>query len=112
PKTDPSVWSLGSFAFNGFQVSTYFATDAAAPSIFHALIQFLRDEPRADRLAVLTNDTRDTTALVLPQPGRVVPLIECAEISSVGLLQLDRDWLARRVLLLRLAIALTLWVGG
>lgn len=92
------VWRVGSFRYQDHRVAVYFAVEAAAPERFNDVHGWLKGEPGADGVALLTNDGRDVSRLSLPQYGSILQTDNCVEICSNGQLTLDREWLARRVL--------------
>lgn len=102
PRLAPFLWSLGSFGHLNFQVGVYFLLQAADVERFNDAIGWLAREPRYDAVAVLTNERRDLSNLVLPGDGRVVRLLDYICINDRRRWTLDKTRLAERVIPQRL----------
>ncbi|MEM7776351.1 MAG: hypothetical protein AAF732_12150 [Pseudomonadota bacterium] len=98
PRGKPIIWSIGRFDYQGLTAGTYFMADASDLENFSIARSLLAQEPRTDGMALLTADRSDLSQLRLPYAGRIVPMQECVEITDSGKLEIDREWLARRVL--------------
>lgn len=98
PRDAPYVWSLGSFHFRELRVGVYFMLNAGELERFNEACLSLMGEPRCDGMAVITNDLRDVSQLILPHAGRVVSLADSIIVSDDGQIVLRREWLAQRVL--------------
>jgi hypothetical protein len=98
PRKAPLLWSIGSYLFQDCRVGVYFMLGAVDLEQFSEAREFLKQEPRSDGVAVLTNDRRDLSQLALPCNGRIIPITDCIELGTDGRIALDRRWIAERVL--------------
>ena len=98
PRAEPFLWSLGSFAHLDLRVGVYFMLNAGDLERWNDAMGWLKRDPRTDAIAVLTNETRDLSDIVLPWDGRVVKFADYACPNDRGRWTLDRTRLAKRVL--------------
>ena len=99
PIDTPVLWTLGEIDFSGYAIATYLVLNINDLTIFSEVAQFLRT-PRGNphATAILTNDDRDLSAVMLPDNVRIVSLTAVFEFVDEGRPFIDRDALARRVL--------------
>lgn len=97
PRGAPLLWSIGSITISGVRIGTYYASDAGDAHVFADIQRILASEPRMDCMAVLTNDTRDLSGLILPRPGRLVSIAEVLRICGQGIELLPEE-ISRRVI--------------
>ncbi len=97
PRGTPILWSIGSMSISGLRVGTYYASNAGDPHVFTQVLRLLSSEPRADSIAVLTNDSRDLSGLTLPTVGRLVSIVEVVTIGECGI-KLQTEEIGRHVI--------------
>ena len=98
PRATPILWSIGSFGFRNCEIGVYYMQGGADLERFNDTVGWLRSEPRNEAVALLTSDKRNLNQLLLPWPGRLVPLADCLCADKRDHLTLDRERLARHVL--------------
>ena len=97
PRGAPILWSIGSITISDQLIAVYFASNAGAPHTFNEIVPILRGEPRVDCIAVLTNDTRDLSGLILPRVGRLLSIVDGITIGEKCEINLNREWIGRHV---------------
>ena len=103
PSKSPMIWELGTFEIGRLAVAACLVPNVAELEIFNELCRFLRTYRRHPHgTAVLTNDCRDMTAVLLPDGVRIVRLPEVTMITDEGGVKLDITALVQRVLPSRL----------
>ena len=99
PTDAPVLWTLGEFEFSKFAISACLVPNAGDLTIFNELCRFLRTSRRNPHAtAILTNDDRDLSAVMLPDSVRIVSFIDVIEFDNEGRLSINRDAMARLVL--------------
>jgi hypothetical protein len=99
PTDAPVLWTLGEFEFSKFAIAACLVPNVGDLTIFNELCRFLRT-PRGNphATAILTNDDRDLSAVMLPDSVRIVNLTDVIGLDNEGRLSINRDALARLVL--------------
>jgi hypothetical protein len=99
PPDAPIIWSVGEFEFGKLTVAVYLVPNVGDLVIFNELRRFLRT-PRGNphATAILTNDDRDLSAIMLPDTVRIVNLSGVIDINDDGRPRINRNALAGRVL--------------
>lgn len=99
PTDVPRLWSIGSFDLGEFSVAVCFAPNLADASNLNELVRYLstpRGHPHGS--AILTNESREFGAILLPNAARIIPLGDVCSLNDDGCLAVDRNDLARRAL--------------
>lgn len=102
PRATPFLWSIGTFTHLDLRVGVYFMLNAGDLERLNDAMGWLKRDPRPDAIAVLTNEARDLSDIVLPWDGRVVRFVDYACPNDRGAWTLDRTRLAERVIPTRL----------
>jgi hypothetical protein len=99
PAGAPLLWTLGEFEFDKMTIVVYLVPNVGELTLFSELGRFLRT-PRGNphATAIVTNDHRDLTSLILPDGVRIVHLADFVGVDNNGRLTADRDALTRRIL--------------
>ena len=97
PRGAPILWSIGSITISDQLIAVYFASSAGAPHTFNEILTLLSGEPRVDCIAVLTEDTGDLSALILPRVGRLLSIVDGITIGEKCEINLNREWIGRHV---------------
>ena len=97
PRGAPILWSIGSMTVSDQLIAMYFASNAGTPRIFNEILPILSGEPRVDCIAVLTEDTRDLSGLILPRVGKLLSIVDGITIGEKCKINLNREWIGRHV---------------
>lgn len=99
PARAPFLWKLGEFEFAKKTITAYLVPNVGDQTIFSELSRFLRS-PRGNphATAIVTNDDRDLTPLIIGDGSRIVCLTEFVGLGDKGNLIADREALTRLVL--------------